>query len=64
MSAPHPEPRRILVVRLSALGDIVMASGLIPALKTRFPNAEISWVCEPVWAPQLKHNPRLKQVNV
>lgn len=68
MSAPHPEsthePRRILVVRLSALGDIVMASGLIPALKTRFPNAEVSWVCEPVCAPLLKHNPQLKQVIV
>ena len=68
MSAKHPprqpEPRRILVVRLSALGDIVMASGLIPALKTRFPDAEVSWVCEPVCAPLLKHNPRLKQVIV
>lgn len=64
MSAPHPEPRKILVVRLSALGDIVMASGLIPALKARFPNAEVSWVCEPVCAPLLKHNPRLKQVIV
>jgi heptosyltransferase-1 len=55
-------PRRILIVRLSALGDIVMASGLIPALKARFPDAEISWVCEPVCAPLLKHNPRLRQV--
>ena len=68
MSTPHPVspqgPRRILVVRLSALGDIVMASGLIPALKARFPNAEVSWVCEPVCAPLLKHNPRLKQVIV
>ncbi len=61
-TSPLPEPRRILVVRLSALGDIVMASGLIPALKVRFPQAEISWVCEPVCAPLLKHNPRLKQV--
>ena len=57
-----PPPRRILVVRLSALGDIVMASGLIPALKARFPEAEISWVCEPVCAPLLKHNPHLRQV--
>lgn len=68
MSTPHPVspqgPRRILVVRLSALGDIVMASGLIPALKARFPNAEVSWVCEPVCVPLLKHNPRLKQVIV
>jgi heptosyltransferase-1 len=62
MASQARSPRRILVVRLSALGDIVMASGLIPALKARFPEAEISWVCEPVCAPLLKHNPRLKQV--
>lgn len=59
-----PEPRRILIVRLSALGDIVMASGLIPALRARFPHAELSWVCEPVCAPLLQHNPRLRQVIV
>ncbi len=57
-------PRRILIVRLSALGDIVMASGLIPALKTRFPDAELSWVCEAGCVPLLKHNPRLKEVIV
>ena len=62
MSLTRPAPRRILIVRLSALGDIVMASGLIPALHARFPKAEISWVCEPVCAPLLAHNPRLKQV--
>lgn len=67
MSAPHadrPAPRRILIVRLSALGDIVMASGLIPALKQRYPEAELSWVCEAVCAPLLRHNPRLKQVII
>lgn len=67
MSAPHadrPAPRRILIVRLSALGDIVMASGLIPALKQQYPEAEISWVCEAVCAPLLRHNSRLKQVII
>lgn len=63
-AAAHPAPRRILIVRLSALGDIVMASGLITALKTLYPNAELSWVCEAGCVPLLKHNPRLKQVIV
>ena len=67
MSAPRPTspaPRRILIVRLSALGDIVMASGLIPALHTRYPEAELSWVCEAGCVPLLRHNPRIKQVIV
>jgi heptosyltransferase-1 len=61
---PSPDPRRILIVRLSALGDIVMASGLIPALKARHPEAQISWVCEAGCAPLLRHNPRLHEVII
>lgn len=62
---PHPcPPRRILIVRLSALGDVVMASGLIPALRQRFPEAELSWLCETASVPLLRHNPRLKQILV
>jgi heptosyltransferase-1 len=64
MSLAAPAPRRILIVRLSALGDIVMASGLIPALKALHPEAELSWVCEAGCVPLLRHNPRLKQVIV
>ncbi|MBH2015132.1 MAG: lipopolysaccharide heptosyltransferase I [Burkholderiales bacterium] len=64
MTSPAPSPRRILIVRLSALGDIVMASGLIPALKARYPEAELSWVCEAGCVPLLQHNPQLKQVIV
>jgi heptosyltransferase-1 len=63
-SAPSTPPRRILIVRLSAIGDIVMASGLIPALKTLYPQAELSWLCEAGCVPLLKHNPRLHQVIV
>ena len=59
-----PAPRRILIVRLSALGDVVMASGLIPALRQRYPGAEISWLTEAPAAPLLRHNPRLKDVLI
>lgn len=57
-------PKRILIVRLSAIGDIVMASGLIPALKKRFPNAQISWLAEPATASLLKETPELHDVIV
>lgn len=53
---------RILVIRLSALGDIVMASGLIPALRGRWPQAHIAWLAEPAGAPLLEANPRLDEV--
>lgn len=57
-------PQRILIIRLSALGDVVMASGLITALQARFPQAQLSWLCEPAAAPLLQHNPRLTKVLV
>lgn len=58
------EPRRILIVRLSALGDAIMTSGLIPALHARFPNAEISWLIEPAAAPLVQDNPKLTNVLI
>ncbi|MBA3596573.1 MAG: glycosyltransferase family 9 protein [Methylibium sp.] len=56
--------QRILVIRLSALGDVVMASGLIPALRALWPQAHIAWLVEPAAAPLLSHNPRLDEVIV
>ena len=56
-ASPH-----ILIVRLSAIGDVVMASGLIPALRARWPQARISWLTEPATVPLLRHNPQLHEV--
>lgn len=49
-------------MRLSAIGDVVMASGLIPALRARWPDAQVSWLTEPATVPLLRHNPRLAEV--
>lgn len=61
---PGSPPQRILIVRLSAIGDIVMSSGLIPALKQRYPQAELSWLTEAGCAPLLKHHPDLAHVLI
>jgi heptosyltransferase-1 len=61
--SPTPAAR-ILVIRLSAIGDVVMASGLIPALREIAPGAHIAWLVEPAAAPLLRHNPRLDEVIV
>ncbi|WKB54322.1 glycosyltransferase family 9 protein [Eleftheria terrae] len=59
----NPAPR-ILIIRLSAIGDVVMASGLLPALRQLHPQAHIAWLVEPAAAPLLAHNPRLDEVIV
>lgn len=64
MSGAPGTPQRILIIRLSALGDVVMSSGLIPSLRARYPHAELSWLTEPAAAPLLRHNPHLHEVIV
>ena len=53
---------KILIVRTSAIGDVIMASGLLPALKSRYPNAKLYWLVEPAAAPLLQGHPLLEQV--
>jgi heptosyltransferase I len=62
--APVTAPRRILVVRLSAIGDVVVTTGLIPALGRLWPGAQITWLVEAVSAPLLTANPRLDEVLI
>jgi len=57
-------PERILVVRLSALGDVIRTLPLLPPLRQRFPDAAIHWLTEPPGAAILKPQPLLSQVHV
>ena len=58
------DPRSILVIRTGAIGDIVMASGVITALRSRYPGARIVWLLDEINADLLRHNPRLDHVYV
>ncbi len=37
-------PRRICLVRLSALGDVVLATALVQTLRRSFPDAQLTWI--------------------
>jgi heptosyltransferase-1 len=56
--------KRILLIRLSAIGDIVMASPLIKALRRRYPQARIAWLAQPEVRELLEHNADLDEVIV
>ena len=68
MDPAHPviprHARAILVVRLSARGDLVFASPLARALRRRFPEAHIAWAAEERTADVIRHNPHLDEVIV
>lgn len=57
MAAP-----RILIVRFSSLGDILLTTPLIRALRARHPAATISALTKQIWAPLLSANPHLDEV--
>ena len=52
----------ILIIRLGAIGDIVMASPVAAALRHRYPNARILWLTQPECASLLNDNPSIDQV--
>lgn len=56
--------QRILIIRLSAIGDVVFASPIIEALRRTYPDAHIAWLAEPAVADLLHHHPMLDEVIV
>lgn len=55
---------RVLIVRLSAIGDVVHALPLASALKAAYPHLEISWLVEEIPADIVIGNPDLSRVIV
>lgn len=56
--------RRILVVRLGAMGDILHALPAVASLKQSFPHSEIAWAVEERWTSLLDGNPFIDEVIV
>jgi len=55
---------RILIVRLSALGDVVTALHVLSTLRMRFGSAHIGWLIEDRFAPLLADHPQIDSVHV
>ena len=56
--------KRVLVIRLSAIGDVVFASPLIDSIKRARPDAEVYWLAESTVAPLLAHQTGLKELII
>jgi heptosyltransferase-1 len=55
-------PESILIIRPSAMGDIVMASPMLATLRRAYPQARIAWLVEPGLADLLRHNGDLDEL--
>jgi len=62
--SPTPGAPRILLVRTSALGDIVQALPVLSALRRRFPTATIGWVVDESFATLLEGHGLLDELLV
>ncbi len=51
--APETKPGRLLIVRLSAMGDVIHTLPAVHALRQAFPRAFIGWLIEERWAELL-----------
>lgn len=54
----------ILVIKMSALGDVIQALPVIPALKERFPGSRIHWLVEEAAEPVVRCHPGIHRVLV
>lgn len=55
---------RVLIVRLSAIGDVVHTLPALAALRRTLPDAHIAWLVESLSAPLLEGNPLLDELIV
>jgi heptosyltransferase-1 len=56
------DARRIVLIKPSALGDIIHSLPVLTALRQRFPAADIAWVVNRGYAPLLDGHPDLDEI--
>jgi heptosyltransferase I len=54
--------RKILLIKLSAVGDVVQTIPLLNALRRHYPTAQIDWLVKPALAELLRENPAISSI--
>lgn len=57
-------PQRILLIQLRQLGDTLLSTPTLRALKKRYPAAEIDVLCQPNNACMLEHHPAVARLHL
>ncbi len=53
---------RVLIVRMSAMGDVIQTTPLPRAIKAAQPDAHVTWVAQSPFASLLEHNPHIDEL--
>ncbi len=59
-----PIGTKILIINLDAMGDILMTTAQLPALKRKFPESTIYWITLKNSAPLLANNPLVDHIYI
>ena len=59
-----PSPQRILVIRLDRIGDVVLSTPVLQALRQQFPHAFIAMMVRPACQEVVEGNPYVNEVIV
>jgi len=62
MLSPPFNPQRILVIKLRYIGDVLLCTPILRALKQQFPSAHMTCLVNPGTEEVLQHNPYLDDV--
>lgn len=55
---------KVLIIRFSSIGDIVLTTPVVRCLRKQFPDAEIHYLTKKTFSGILEHNPHLNKVLV
>lgn len=56
------DAEKILIIRFSSIGDIILASPLIRCLRNKFPNSQIDFLVRHDYSDLVRYNPHLSKV--
>jgi ADP-heptose:LPS heptosyltransferase len=54
--------KRVLIIRARAIGDVILTTPMIRAIRKSLPNAEIDYLVEPFAEPALSGNPNITNI--
>jgi heptosyltransferase-2 len=53
---------KILLIKLGARGDVLRTTGILPALKDKYPDSQVWWLADETSLPILERNPDIRKI--
>ena len=62
--SPRGTGRSLLLIKPGSMGDVIHALPVASAIRQAWPDADLTWVVDPRWAPLLEGNPAVSRVQL